>query len=616
MFKKSGQDRERNRKLANSILNSFFIGERPRPGALVAEVDPARLEQAFAIRPEQLVSELVEKTQKYERMLNPHKKYFLSGKIKMVNPTVSKGNSRKIVNFIADLTRRGEYVAIDGFYSDSSKFFIVRPKTSEPSSRDARRRSRSRDKESRKKKQKKRRHVGVPSESEDSGDSPKPSGLEREFMETINRSSTDLSLWKENCEETRVDLAGEAGPANRSFFGYYNFHNFFNHFVILYERLKFMKALTDPHGVFGFLKTVMMLNFAGVIEFEFYEDVIGCLLFEYSGVFLNLERILSNVVKEIPSHEIDRFVIDLNRNLFDPPGDAQSESIGPAPLPRTETYPASRNREEWLFVKTCHKLSSLTFKSKASCKQSQIQSYINNNNLVNDHLLMFEFRTSEQVFVIHKIRSLFRHAPKKVGFLPKTSKSSLAHFVATSAEYLNRPLRGPLPNWGSLPREYRACLTHTAVSEPKKHAQLSLYDSENRLKAFSQANGIIEEGGAHAQGRIHPTQPPMIREIDLTKEPEHTDEPERTATQCAQTPSGRVDLQRMRSELGKRVFVRNEILYEYLWKPGTSRLFASRKEDKLFALRETTPLDSRRRHRLRRLQKVSKFRQFINKRLK
>lgn len=430
-FKKSGQEKQRNRRIAGQILSNFFIADPEQTPNLVPEIDQRKLEKCFSVESQKLVSELVEKTRKYERMLNPSKKYFLSEKMKMVNPSISKNNSRRIIEFVTDLTKNGEHVSIGGFYSDSQKFFQLKQKSPNRirpeqanSDEDARIRTESREQgpaeeNSENGRSKQRRKMEEPSGSEESRESRKKSGLDREFMETINRSSTELSVWKENCEETRVDFAGELRHLNRSFFGYYNFHNFFNHFVILYERLKFMKSLTDPHGVFDFMKIVMFLVFTGVLDFEFFEDVIGCLLFEYSGVFLNLERILSNVVKEIPSHEIDRFVIDINSDLFQSTENIQLDSAEPH-LPgklASKGYPSGRNREEWLFVKTCHKLSSLTFKNKANCKQSQIQSYINNNNLVNDHLLKFEFRTREQVFVIHKIRSLFKHGHKKVQLL-------------------------------------------------------------------------------------------------------------------------------------------------------------------------------------------------------
>ena len=246
----------------------------------------------------------------------------------------------------------------------------------------------------------------------------------------MNKSSSELTFWKEFCQETSVKFSDSQKMNNeesRSFFGYYNFHNFFNHFVILYERLKLIKSLTDRHGAFHFMKQVMVLNFANVISTELFEDVIGSLLSEYNGVFLNLEKILANIVKELPSHEIDRFVTGVNQGLFGINKQFYKKNLNtfenisenlPALLLKNKlanlSYPNKHNEEEWLFLKTCHKLSILTYKSKANCKQSQIQSYINNNNLVNDHLLKFEFRIKEQVFVIHKIKSFYKQQPKQV----------------------------------------------------------------------------------------------------------------------------------------------------------------------------------------------------------
>lgn len=414
-------------------MTNFFIGRDARAEGLEPEVSHEELRKAFSIESEKLVSELVEKTQKYERLLNPRKKYFLSEKVKLVKPSISRANSERIVQFVTELAEQGEHVAVDGFYSGSTKFFRLREKApgKDPSERQKRRKLgeerekafRGKEKHHRKirdesseskaeideerdsKEKESGEDAGQSAVSRESGAERKNSGLDRQFMDTINKSSTELSVWKDHCLETRVDFAGQARSQNRSFFGFYNFHSFFNHFVILYERLKFMKFLTEAHGVFEFMKVVMTLNFAGVLESEFYEDVVGCLLFEHSGVFLNLERILSNVVKEIPSHEIDRFVIDVNADLFRPQAPADSAHQG---------YPSGANKEEWLFVQTCFKLGSLNFKNKTGCKQSPIQSYAHNSHLANDHLLKFEFRSGEQVFVIHKVRSVFAQAHKKV----------------------------------------------------------------------------------------------------------------------------------------------------------------------------------------------------------
>lgn len=221
-----------------------------------------------------------------------------------------------------------------------------------------------------------------------------------------NKSDTQNNENKQSVEpanETTVDVGQTSECVRKSFFGYYNFYNFFSNFVIFYERLKFMKSLTDKRGGFHFMKQLLFLKLTGVLDSELFEDILGCLLSGQNGVFLNLERILSYVVKEVPGHEFDQFVLELNSDLF-----RQSREAAP------KTPTQSENEELRLFLKTCRKLSQLTVKSKSNCKQSQIQSYINNNNIVNDHVLRFEFQLDEQMFVVHKIKSVFRQFHKQV----------------------------------------------------------------------------------------------------------------------------------------------------------------------------------------------------------
>ena len=398
------------------------------------------LKESFSVDEEKLISELILKTKKYERLLNPEKKYFLSEKMNLINPTISKNNSEEIIKFVKELVESKEHLAVQSFYSEAKKFFkMEKNEEKKESSIDKTKEGiQNAIQEEDSEKEEKKEKASEEENSKEGGTQKEiQSRIDQQFSEAINKSTTELNFWKQNCKETRMHFSKKGESQNRSFFGYYNFHNFFNHFVILYERLKLMKSLTDRQGVFDFVKQVMMLSLTHVIDSELFEDVVGCLLSQYSGVFLNLEKILANIIKELPLHDIDKFVTSLNRKLFDSnrlAGESHEE------LPeQLRGFPNEVNEEEWLFLKTCYKLSSLTFKNKTNCKQSQIQSYINNNNLVNDHLLKFEFRTDDQVFVIHKVKSLFEHSPKQVVLTPSPPSPLSASLSPTPSSFLTIP---------------------------------------------------------------------------------------------------------------------------------------------------------------------------------
>jgi hypothetical protein len=421
--------------ISNNILTNFFIGKNKETDQMEANINHKNLRSAFMIDSQKIISEIIENTQKFERLLNPKKKYFFSEKMNLINPTIAKNNSDKIIQFVTELVQNKEYLAIDSFYSKSKKFFeIGKKKQQEFTQKESNEELKlTQDKPvsdhkiqieeiemSDSKNEKSQENIPIEEENNSKSDkkSKNEEELNQQFEEAVNRSTTEVNFWKNYCKETKIKLENDIDCSNRSFFGYYNFHNFFNHFIILYERLKFMKSLTDRHSVFPFMKKVMMLNFTGVIDSVLFEDIVGCLLSEHSGVFLNLEKILSNVIKEIPSHEIDRFVIGINSELFNYIG-MLNDKMETKRSNKMIGYPYTRNQEQWLFTKTCHKLSTLTFKGKANCKQSQIQSYINNNNLTNDHVLKFEFRTNEQVLVIHKVKSIYEPGQKQVKYVFK-----------------------------------------------------------------------------------------------------------------------------------------------------------------------------------------------------
>lgn len=65
----------------------------------------------------------------------------------------------------------------------------------------------------------------------------------------------------------------------------------------------------------------------------------------------------------------------------------------------------------------------------------------------------------------------------------------------------------------------------------------------------------------------------------------------------------------------KKIFCRNEILYKFDWKEDKMKIFASRKEDKLFVYKEPKGEEKQKVQKLKTLKKIKNFRDFISKRL-
>lgn len=452
-------------------MTNFFIGEPISSENKDTSIDMKRVEECFKVDIDTLPKDLVQSTFQYESKFYPQKKYYLSQKMHLAKSKTLKNTSEKIIKFIGELASQQEYIGIWGLNSEKDKFFsLIRKKDEAKTAKketpkalvekqvpDIKIHRKSSDFQNKidddesiskwSQSQKKASFSEVKKTPNDAKEPKKesiekPSGglkteavdkqVNTQFNEKINDKKLKFEVPQELRKQTRIDIGKRVAFKSRSFFGYYNFHNFFNHFIILYERLKFMKSLTDPFGAYHFLKQILFLYLANVIDSEFFEDLLSCLLSDQTGVFLNLDKIFSNIVKEIPTHEIDQFVINLNRGLF---RRTRSEGYSIETMEKGSeehsvddgsemVFPSTRNEECWLFLKTCHKLSLLTFKGKANCKQSQIQSYINNNNLVNDHLLKFEYLLKDQMFVIHKIKSFYKQTTKQVG----------THFILFSAE--------------------------------------------------------------------------------------------------------------------------------------------------------------------------------------
>ena len=590
-------------------------GRKPR-------VNPASLRQSFSIDSAKLVSELISKTKQFERVLYPEKKYFLSDKMNFINPSISKTNASKILDFVRDLIESGEYLPVDGFYSDSAKFFVLDP-PSDPSEEsllevdndqpDESSLSSYREKSRRTPKKKssvpsKIEEIEILSEKEENTkrDSEKsdeaPENKKRisvQFSEKINKSTTELDTWEDHLKETNVNYRAKTTNPNRSFFGYYNFYNFLNHFVILYERLKLMKCLTDQQGIFLFLKQVMMLNLTNVIDSEFFGDVIGCLLSDYTGVFLNLDKTLSNIVKEIPSNEIDRFVISLNKDLFklrnaegNLPGDFPKnqgldiEAHASAPL--EHGIPSRVNQEQMFFLKTCHKLNSLTLRNKSGCKLSHIQSYINNNHLVNDHILKFEFLAKDQVLVIHKIKSIYEYGSKQVGILfnQKSVKTSFLKFVSNASQFINSRLSP-----GFLSKHF--------TKQKSMAFKLKSDESPTKQQAFLENEKSIES----VKGLQKSQESKQNKSLNEKSQNKASNQNFKTRNKKANISSKR----------DKKVYVRNDILYQYNYKKNALKIFESRKEDKIFSFQSRKSEVMTAKRKLNMLKKTRAFRNLIEK---
>lgn len=379
---------------------------------------------------------------------------------------------------------------------------------------------------------------------------PNKSKIKAQFNDLINKSgSENNNLCKEICQETNINIESQDyTTSDKSFFGYYNFNNFFNFFILIYERLKMMKSVTHNIHCYNFLKQVITLNLANIIDNEVYEDIISCLLHNFSGIYMNFEKILSNLVKEIPNQDVDKYVISLNKSLFyNQPNQSKQDF---------QTYPRNINHENLLMIQTCHMLSYLTLKTKANNKQSQIQSYINNNNLINDHILKFEFRADEKIFVIHKIKSVYDQ-----GFKQSSTKKSLLNFIG---RYNNQFNKGVHLDIGKISR----------VSDEMRNCQI------NFGKQINDDRDIVEEGSSRK----------IMQEMEIKDS---------------------IDVFNLKEKLGKEVFIRNEIQYDFDSKYNEFNISESGKEDKMFAYKANKD-DSDAKQKVM-LKKTIKFRNSLSK---
>ena len=105
-----------------------------------------------------------------------------------------------------------------------------------------------------------------------------------------------------------VICENEQRHKNNPFFASYQFFVTFKYFFIFYERLEFafhfsMNAFNDKRVYQAFLN-LLIFHIFGIIDSQSYENSILVLFNKKGGVLLNMDKIIQNLLKSVPSDEL------------------------------------------------------------------------------------------------------------------------------------------------------------------------------------------------------------------------------------------------------------------------------------------------------------------------
>ena len=177
----------------------------------------------------------------------------------------------------------------------------------------------------------------------------------------------------------------------------------------------------------------------------------------------------------------------------------------------------------------------------------------------------------------------------------------MGRYISNSIDYINRPIKGETPNYNRVNSQWVKKTQSNKTGKPQVKPKLV------ELSEIEKSNKIIEETNSNLNSNK------IIQESEIVNISKIC--PERDIGNFV---SNRVllNLEEMKECTGKRVFVRNEILYEYSLKFDKVNVLGSRKEDKMFALKTRLTDEQRKLGKLRMYKKVDKFRQLIASKLK
>lgn len=217
---------------------------------------------------------------------------------------------------------------------------------------------------------------------------------ENEFEQLIESNNSV----EDNYPEMRAKEEGKR-TQSRMYFGSHQFYVFYRYILYAMERLQYVYEYSaktlGTSEIYCLFKKLVIYNIHGVIDNSSYEEAIRTLMGNHGGILLNLDKIVANALKIHPNDDFSNYVLKLHKRLF------SSEASQPL-------------SEDVIFAKSCFKLNEVTSVNNKSYRNSAMNSFNTNYNVVNNELLKFEFIKSKRLFVVHKIKSIFQDDGKVV----------------------------------------------------------------------------------------------------------------------------------------------------------------------------------------------------------
>lgn len=113
--------------------------------------------------------------------------------------------------------------------------------------------------------------------------------IEKDFNDKINSNDSQEEFFQE------MNIKNTENSNHRVFFASYQYYLLYRYFIFLFEWFQFAKKISFKIGkdskIYNLFKKLLLFNINSVIDNSTYEDSIRAVFLEYSGVFLNFDKI-------------------------------------------------------------------------------------------------------------------------------------------------------------------------------------------------------------------------------------------------------------------------------------------------------------------------------------
>lgn len=212
-----------------------------------------------------------------------------------------------------------------------------------------------------------------------------------EFEKIINSNSSS----EEKFPKMRINKQ-QTDPKKRNLFGPHQFYLLYQYFFFICERFNFAYEFSaqklKDESLYYLFKKLLTYYLIGMIDSHVYEECMKTLLGDNAGIFLNLDKMMNNLLKVNFTNDFTSFTLELSKNICE-------SDVGD-----------DNSVDEANFAKICFRMVTKAVGTRTN--RNTAVNLIQNYSSLHKELFRFELDRDKYQIFIHKIKSIYQEDGK------------------------------------------------------------------------------------------------------------------------------------------------------------------------------------------------------------